>query len=263
MIRSGLAGAFGPAIGALAVLTFLPAAANGCPAPSDTVLFHSCWGTARAQLLLLPEEAEAIDRDPPPGGRVLMVTAGYTGTDTRDEGRPNPVGLFVHDRQTVNPTLARMDGIVGIGADGGIEIGVRGAARIGAGGPLRDLSDPAARADFRTAAAEAGVDVFQSHLLIRDGDLDLSDLSDAPRFQRRILFTDQLGWGVYQTIGALTLYDAALGVKEALAPHMAVNLDMGSFDYCWRIEDGAWLRCGLLGRGDTGQLSSLLRLTLD
>jgi hypothetical protein len=44
---------------------------------------------------------------------------------------------------------------------------------------------------------------------------------------------------------------------------MALNLDMGSYDYCQRAQDGAVSGCGGLDRDDTGKLSNLLVLTLE
>ena len=42
---------------------------------------------------------------------------------------------------------------------------------------------------------------------------------------------------------------------------MALNLDMGSFDYCVRRTTGGTDPCGVLGVGDTAKLSNLLRLS--
>jgi hypothetical protein len=44
---------------------------------------------------------------------------------------------------------------------------------------------------------------------------------------------------------------------------MALNLDMGSYDYCQRATDGVESSCGGLSRNDTGKLSNLLILTLE
>jgi hypothetical protein len=77
-----------------------------------------------------------------------------------------------------------------------------------------------------------------------------------------MLFIDADGFGIYETAYARTLYDAAGELADALAPRMALNLDMGSYDYCQDDVVGQAVRCGALARDDTGKLSNLLVLTL-
>ena len=247
------------AVAALAGLA-LPQAAGAatCPAEDDRLLFHSCHGPATAELLLLPEEADAL-QGPPAAGDSLVVGGTYTGADQRDGGLPNPVGLFVDQGQVVVPHLARMDGILVIGQDG--QPRIHHAARV----PLRDgtadLSDPDQRLDFAARAAEQGESVIQSHLLITDGRVDVRQQMDAPKAKRRMLFTGPGGWGVYQTRRPVTLFDAAWELRQRYSPDMALNLDMGSFDYCVATRDGLATTCGVLGATQTEKLSNLLRFT--
>lgn len=234
------------------------AAAATCPAEDDRLLFHSCHGPAQAELLLLPEEADAL-RTPPAAGDSLVVGGTYTGTDQRDGGLPNPVGLFVDQGQVIGPHLARMDGILVIGEDG--QPSIHHAARV----PLRDgaadLADPDQRLDFAARSAEQGRSVMQSHLLITDGRVDVRQQMDAPKAKRRMLFTGPDGWGVYQTRRPVTLFDAAWELRQRYSPDMALNLDMGSFDYCVATRDGLATTCGVLGAAQTEKLSNLLRFT--
>jgi len=242
-----------------AALALIASAAGACPEPSDRLVFHSCWGTARAGLLVLPESAL-----PPPetDARLRLIVSGaYTGRDSRDGDKPNPVGLFLHRGRVINPNLARMDGILMIAPEGAsVEIAHR--ARVPLGPQRYDLRDPETRSAFRRAAAERGLSVMQSHLLIVDGRLDVSPRPEAPKFVRRMLFTDAHGYGLYQTAGPATLHAAAQGIAAAVAPGMALNLDMGSFDFCLRAEAGQERRCGLRGRENTARLSNLLVLEL-
>ncbi|MEM8792035.1 MAG: hypothetical protein AAGE80_10480 [Pseudomonadota bacterium] len=233
-----------------------PAVALACPEPSETVLFHSCWGKAEAQSLLLPEESPVpqtvTDR--------LVVTGGYTGKDVRLEQRPNPVGMFIHRGRVINPTLARMDGVVILSSDGALDIQHRlGVEHEGA---RYDLSDVAQRRAFQESVAGQGETVFQSHLLIVDGTVDVRPREDAPLAVRRLLVLDEHGFGVYQTRTALTLFDATREVADAMAPRMAVNLDMGSYDYCLATREGIETNCGVLARENTQKLSNLLVLSL-
>jgi hypothetical protein len=240
---------------AVAVLVALPAFA--CPVENERLLFHSCHGPAAVELLLLPEEADALAA--PPGGESLAVTGGYTGTETRAGGYPNPVGLFVDNGRIVNPNLARMDGILVIGPDG--QLGIHQRTRVPQRGGVADLTDPDQRLDFAGWAAENGLSVLQSHLLIVDGRLDVRQQLDAPKARRRLLFTDRRGWGVYQTTDAVTLFDAAYELQQRHRPTMALNLDMGSFDYCVATDAGEAATCGVLDAGATAKLSNVLRFT--
>jgi hypothetical protein len=105
--------------------------------------------------------------------------------------------------------------------------------------------------------------VLQSHLLIVEGKVDFRAHDDAPVFVRRMFFISDDGFGVYQPAGALTLLAAAEQLVGALAPDMALNLDMGSYDYCRASVSGSETACGILGLNDTAKLSNLLMLRAD
>ena len=243
----------------LLVATFLAGQAAACPPPSEALLFHSCWGAARARILLLPE-----DTVPPPpehARRQLVVTGAYTATDSRADGRPKPVGLFIHDGRTVNPNLGRMDGILTVDRDGrGLALHHRRAVEIS--GRRHALVTLPKRRAFAEAASAAGLDVLQSHLLVIDGRLDVSRRADAPRAVRRLIFTDADGYAVFQTAGPATLYEAADAVRTRFSARMALNLDMGRHDYCRLSTGESTHSCGFRGTGDTAGLSNLLAFTL-
>ncbi len=126
------------------------------------------------------------------------------------------------------------------------------------GGRIYDLRDLDQRHGFIDAARDAGISVLQSHLLIVGGRVDVRPQDDAPAFMRRILFVGAEGFGIYQTSVPATLYDAARALSDAHAPDMALNLDMGSYDYCLRQASGEAEGCGLLDADDTAKLSNLL-----
>lgn len=244
----------------LALLATLAAPpASACPPPSDMLLFHSCWGQGRLDILLLPEDLPIPD--PAATGRRLIITGTYTGRENRAGGRPNPVGLFVHGGQVINPNLGRMDGVLIVDAGSGVpEVYDRGQVPLsGAEYDLRVLDQ---RQHFLEAAVKLGVSAMQSHLLIVEGEIDVRPRQDAPAFVRRLLFFDGDGFGVYQTRLPETLFDAATDLAENLSPRMVLNLDMGSFDYCRHALAGSEANCGRLGNGDTEKLSNLLVLTV-
>jgi hypothetical protein len=241
-------------------LALLATPAAACPPPSDVLLFHSCWGQGRLDVVLLPEDLPLPEAAPQ--GFRLVVTGVYTATDSREGGLPKPVGLFVDRGKVINPNLGRMDGVLIVDpADDQLKLQHR--ARLSLDGDVYDLTELEQRHEFISRASERGLSVVQSHLLIVGGRVDVYPREDAPVFVRRMLFTDDAGFGIYQTREPRSLYEAAIQLAEEIAPRMALNLDMGSYDYCQRAEDGAETGCGNLDRDDTGKLSNLLMLTLN
>jgi len=241
-----------PAIAAC--LWALPA--NACPEPGRALLFHSCQGPSEAAILLLPEETP--DAAAPQDG--IAVTGAYTAREPREDGKPAPVGLFVDGGTVVTPHLAPMDGILLIDAEGRPSLHHRRAVSFA--GRVHDLADLAERRGFAEEASRAGASVMQSHLVIVDGVVDVRPREDAPRFVRRMLFTDAEGYGLWQSPEPMTLHEAAERLAVEHSPAMALNLDMGSFDYCRLALAGTPRRCGLRSGAETAGLSNLLVLTL-
>ena len=252
-----LAALVAPAALALIVGSAAPAAA--CPPPSAEVLFHSCWGEARLVVALLPEDLPLPAA--PAAGRRLVVTGAYTAREPRADGHPKPVGLFVQVGRVINPNLGRMDGVLITDPASG-RPALHHRTRVPLGDRRYDLTRLDERRVFLDRAVAAGLSVLQSHLLIVDGRVDVREQEGAPAFVRRLLFTDADGFGIYQTTAPLTLLEAAGQLAAKHAPRLALNLDMGSYDYCRIAEGGSETGCGLLGAGDTGKLSNLLVLTL-
>jgi len=89
------------------------------------------------------------------------------------------------------------------------------------------LRDRAQRRAFVARAKQLGLSAIQSHLLITDGALDVRNVSGAPRFRRRILFSYADG-----SYGILT-------------------------------QDGRENSCGTLDRSRTAKLSNILVFTQD
>ena len=221
-----------------------------CDREIPGLIYAACGGAARAELLLLPE-----DSGPTPQG-ALDVTGAYTATDRRGAGLPKPVGLFVRRGEVVSREYVRFDGVLTVTADGRPAIHYRRAVRWA--GETYDLERPERRAALIRAVAQAGGGLMQSHLLIIDGRVDTSAVANAPIFRRRMLFQTEAGdIGVHETSPeAMTLDRAARTLATRHAPAMALNLDMGGYNFCRR---GPSL-CGPLTPEQTGKLSNLLRL---
>ena len=229
--------------------TLTAGSSQACEAPDDEgLLYFSC--APEAKLLLLPEDAGAPD----PATDALTVTGAYTATDRRDGGRPKPVGLMERGGEIVSREYVRFDGVLTI-SDGRPSLHYR--RRVALGGRIWDLEQSGDRAGFLGVAAAMKAAVMQSHLLIIDGALDTAPIADAPVFRRRILFQMANGAvGVWDSGGSvLTLHEAASEVHQRFAPDMALNLDMGSYDFCQRGAD----LCGALTYAGTGKLSNMLR----
>lgn len=212
----------------------------------------ACDGAGLVELRLLPEDAGAT----PVGA--LDVTGAYTASDRRSGGKPKPVGLMVRNGEVISREFVRFDGVLVIDANGTPTTHMR--SRVSFDGTVFNLNDVADRSAFLARASNAGADVMQSHLLIIDGAADVADQAGAPKFRRRIMF--QMGngdLGLFDSSPrALTLHDATAEVAARFAPAMALNLDMGSYDFCRRGD----ALCGLLIGEGTDKLSNLLRFSI-
>jgi hypothetical protein len=155
-----------------------------------------------------------------------------------------------------------MDGVLIVGPGPGTP-GLYHRTRVPLSGRVYDLTQLGERRDFTAAASTARLSVLQSHLLIVNGKVDVRPQDEAPVFVRRMFFVTAEGFGVYQPGGAMTLRAAAEHLAGELAPAMALNLDMGSYDYCRTSAVGAETGCGILGPNDTEKLSNLLMLMVE
>ncbi|MEX2520681.1 MAG: hypothetical protein WD969_15260 [Paracoccaceae bacterium] len=241
----------------LGVCLALPAATQAaggtlCERTDKPLIWADC-GAGRVEILLLPEDAGLT----PEGS--LDVTGGYTATDRRESGKPKPVGLFIRRGLVVSREYVRADGVLLVDAAGAPRLLHRRRASFAGVG--YDLEDPDQRTRLLAAVVEAGGSLIQSHLLIVDGVVDAHPQDGAPRFRRRILFQSKSGeFGLWDSSPrALTLAEAAEELAATFGPQMAINLDMGSYDFC---REGT-KSCGLLSYAETGKLSNILRFSRD
>jgi hypothetical protein len=241
------------------LLIISPAWAMAAPGPciqGPGVIASVCPGQGRAEILLLPEDAWRID-DAPRGA--VTVTGAYTGADTRPTGAPKPVGVFILRGERISLELARMDGLLVTRLDGAARISTIAGARIG--DEAFDLQTLGGRVAFARRAEDVGASAFQSHLLIRDGALDLRAVDGAPVARRRVLFQRADGaLAIWEGRGAMTLFAAASALMADHVPVMALNLDMGGHDFCEIEEENGPAPCGLLTRNGMGRMSNVLRL---
>lgn len=231
-----------------------------CPAIGEAgLLFVDCRSSAIASLVMVaagePVSETAISA--PEGGTRLAVTGAYTSGE-----RHEPEGLFIRAGEVLDPYPQGWDGLALIDGDGRISLHYVG--RVRAGEKRWNLREKDSRKDFVATAKAKGWSAFQSHMLVIDGAVDTKPRPSAPIFRRRILFElpNNGGIGIFDSgDDALTLHEAAELVAERFAPVMALNLDMGSYDFCQEDAAGVTQRCGALSRAQTGKLTNLLVLT--
>ncbi len=222
--------------------------AEGCPARAQVSLFHSCEIPAVVDLQFHPLKFEHSSSD------ILSVTGAYSSAD-----RFGVEGLAIGGERLVSSRFQGWDGFLLVSAAG--EPRIYNASDIQLGDRAFDLKRQPDRRDFVTQARADGYSLIQSHLLIVDGALDVRQVEKARRFVRRMFFTDSAGWGVYETKSAVTLYDAALEIQEALNPDMVMNLDMGAYNYCQQNTPTGFKSCGDLFT-DTKNLTNLITIQL-
>lgn len=205
--------------------------AEGCPARASASLFHSCDIRATVDLQFLPLDLERQSGD------ILSVTGTYSSAD-----RFGVEGLAFDGETLISARFQGWDGILLVSPDGSPKL--YHAANIDFLGKTYNLKRGPDRRDFIAQAQSAGWSMIQSHLLITDGILDVREVDNARRFVRRLFFTDSAGWGVYETQGTMTLYDAAVEIQEKLNPDMVMNLDMGAYNYCQMATPTGFDACG-------------------
>lgn len=212
---------------------------------------------ASAELIFLPDGADLLDAPLQDGQRRVLVTGAYSSGD-----RFAPEGFVLRNGDSKLARLQRWDGLLLI--DSASRPSLHDVAAVLHKGKRWNLRDKEQRKAFLKLAKKEGLSAVQSHLLINDGALDVKPSADAPRFRRRLLFETQDGRiGVYDSSpNSLTLYEAAAALRESASPRFALNLDMGTYDFCeTQSADGAQL-CGLLNRGGIGKLTNVLAITL-
>ena len=235
-----------------------PAQAATCPVADKSLLLNSCTASPEAALILLAPDAIIPNDLAAPEKTTLVITGAYTSGE-----KVEPEGFVIDHGKPYDPYIQGWDGLLLITPEG--DLSLHHVSRVKFRGSLSNLRDKGQRRAFVARAKQLGLSAIQSHLLITDGALDVRDVSGAPSFRRRILFSYQDGgYGIFDSgERALTLFEAANEVADLYKPDMAFNLDMGSYDYCALTADGAETNCGDLARSATRKLSNILVFTQD
>ena len=207
--------------------------ATSCPSDAG-VLVHSCAQPVSVNLRVLPDE---IAQNP---DHLLTVAGTYSSGD-----RFGIEGLVIKDGVQISRRYQNWDGVLIITPSG--KPNIYRADDVMVDGIKYNLKGATSRRAFVDKALENRLTVLQSHLLISGGNLDLNDVPDAPKFKRRLFVTLPDGnFGIWETEISETLYDAAVQLQTSLEPYMALNLDMGAYDYCQKGPLGDQSDCGRL-----------------
>ncbi|MBX2856634.1 MAG: hypothetical protein KTR21_16725 [Rhodobacteraceae bacterium] len=239
---------------ALTLNITLAAADDGPPPPAGVLFQETQPGSAEISILFLPDE---LDQLPPTSGAPTRVVA--TGAYTSGD-RFAPEGFVIRSGDATHPYPQGWDGLLLTWPDGGAMISDVSDTKLD--GTVYNLRDRESRQAFLERAEDLRLSALQSHLLIRNGELDLRPSENAPTFRRRMLFQMEDGRiGVYDTSPRLvTLYEAAAELLDSIGPEMALNLDMGAYDFCEQAWSGRFSRCGLLDRDGLSKLTNLIVL---
>jgi len=217
-------------------------------------LFSSCEGSVNAELLVLPQEPGTTSDA---ASRIVTVTGTYSSGD-----RFGIEGLALKNGQVISSRFQGWDGGLLITRDGTPSIA--NVARLNLLNESYNLKNKTERTAFVNAAKTEQASFIQSHLLITDGRLDTREVEGAPKFQRRILYSDKMGALSLYDSGTrrLTLFEAAKELHETHKAHMALNLDMGSYDFCEITTLDSVKICGVLASSEDSRLTNLLRFTI-
>ncbi len=207
-----------------------------------------------ARLLLLTGPESRIVK----GKRLLKeYTKRLEMTGTYTSEFAYPTGLFVLKGEVLNPALQKWDGLVLLDTAGKLYIKDIAALeyhfrRFDIRGSRKDYLD------FLELAEQQKFSMFQTHLLIKSGKVDVSPDSQR-RARRRAIFQDQ-----YHTVSVYdsfdeqpTLYELAETLRQKYGAVEAVNLDMGPYGYCARYEHVQQVKL-YKGKSPSVQLSNII-----
>lgn len=204
---------------------------KACPT-SFSLLINSCKTPITAQLRVLPNDAKLDEQ------HLLSVTGAYSSGD-----RFGIEGLVIHNGKLISRRYQSWDGVLVIDSQGVPKL--FNAHDVLVENIRYNLKEKASREQFIKKAIASDLSVIQSHLLISNGELDLNEVDNAPRFKRRLLVSFADGnFAIWETKQSETLYDAAANLLQEVAPEMALNLDMGAYDYCKKGPIDKLVECG-------------------
>lgn len=144
-----------------------------------------------------------------------------------------PVGLNLRNGEVINPAIQKFDGLILIDKDGQISL-THIDHLVYNLKPYHIRTSFEDYKSFLRKARKERLSVLQSHLILNNGDILIQDNAKGRKMRRRILFaTSDGGIHIYDSFEKNhSLYDAAKYVKDNYVAQVAINLDMGDFNFC-------------------------------
>lgn len=154
-----------------------------------------------------------------------------SGTYTSPLGMP--VGLNVLRGEVINPAIQKFDGLILLDREGQISLTHIDHLEYNLK-PYRIRSSFSDYKSFLQKASKDRLSVLQSHLILNHGNILIQDNANGRKMRRRVLFaTSDGGIHIYDSFEKdHSLFDAAKFVKDTYAAQIAINLDMGDFNFC-------------------------------
>ncbi|GHA61219.1 hypothetical protein GCM10008927_28330 [Amylibacter ulvae] len=199
------------------------AVAQNCVAPSDNFIAWDCAPSGHVSIHVVPDDGNIWDRRPTPK---LAVTGTYSSAD-----RFGIEGLAIRNGNIISRRYKSWDGILLINRG---KPHIFNSTSVRLSGRKFNLKNSTSRDAFIALAKRKSIDLIQSHLLINNGRIDVRDQPNQPKFKRRLLVQTDAGFGVYETDRPKTLFETARDMAALFDPQMALNLDMGAYDYCMK-----------------------------
>jgi hypothetical protein len=183
----------------------------------------------------------------------IVMAGGYTAPDSL------PDGLTIVNGTVVNPTLQKFDGLIIIHPNHQIELTNVDNIRLNET-VLHLKSNPTDLTTLLNIATKNKISILQSHLLLDKGMILIGEKASTRVFRRRVIFqTSDHQLYVYDSLDKKeTLLETATRLKQQFGANTAINLDMGTYNYCWRNENQQITSFSEMGAGIV--LSNLLVL---
>lgn len=164
-----------------------------------------------------------------------------------------PTGLFIQEGKIINPIMQSWDGLLVVDRNGRLNLMNLNEFQYGFRTyKIKERQED--YLDFLKFASDDKISVMQSHLILNNGEIDVSN--NKRLFKRRAVVSDKSGEiFVYDSLNkSISLFDLATILKEKYDALYAINLDMGAFNYCSFIKNGIQTK-------DCGDLSKDTRLS--
>lgn len=144
-----------------------------------------------------------------------------------------PAGLAANMGKIINPVIQAFDGLIIINSQGEITLTHIDNLQY----DLRSLHIRSSFRDYQNflkLIENNRLSVLQSHLFINNGELLIDDKQNSPKARRRLLFqTADNSVHVFDSqVKEMTLYEAANFIKANFKAIIAINLDMGEYNFC-------------------------------